>query len=94
MMDSADLNVDVSLVKLINKFEEFYGGNKLDSCDYTTHLDSNYNFSKGLKMKKPDPVYVDYRNTVVVDKIIKSDFNKIVLYGAAHIKGMKKLLKE
>ena len=94
-IDSTDLNVDVSLVDLINKFKELYGEIKLDSCDYTTRLDSSYNCYKGLKMKKLEPVYVDYRNTVVVEKIIQSDFNKIlVLYGAAHIKGMKKLLKE
>ena len=94
-IDSTDLNVDVSLVDLINKFEELYSEIKLDSCDYATHLDSSYSCSKGLKMKKLEPVYVDYRNTAVVEKIIKSDFNKmVVLYGAAHIKGMKKLLKE
>jgi pheromone shutdown protein TraB len=48
-----------------------------------------------LKTKEPDPVYVDYRNTVVIDKVKNSEHDKIIiLFGAAHRKGMKDLLKE
>ncbi len=94
-IDSTDIHADVTLLDLVNKAEEYYGKVNLDSCDYTTHLDSTYSCFKGLKTKKLDPVYVDYRNTVVVEKIINSELDKIVvLFGAAHIKGMKKLLKE
>jgi len=40
-------------------------------------------------------VILDYRNEELVKRIINTDSKKIVvLYGAAHIKGMKKLLKK
>jgi hypothetical protein len=94
-IDSNDINADITLLELVNKIEGLYGETKLDSCDFETTLDSAYNCSKGLKLKKLDPVYVDYRNKVVVEKIMNSEQEKIVvLFGAAHIKGMKKLLKE
>ena len=93
-IDSTDINADITFLDLVNKIEELYGEIKLDSCDYATHIDSTYNCTKGLKIKKLDPVYVDYRNTVIVDSIINSDHKKIVvLFGAAHKKGVKKLLK-
>jgi len=94
-IDSSDINADITLLGLVNKVEEYYGEIKLDSCDFITHLDSTYTCFKGFKMKKLDPVYVDYRNTVVVEKINRWESGKIVvLFGAAHIKGMMKLLKE
>jgi hypothetical protein len=94
-IDSTDINADITLLEMVNKIEELYGETKLDSCDFATHLDSTYNCSKGLKLKKLDPIYVDYRNSVVVKKIINSELDKIVvLFGVAHIKGMKKLLKK
>jgi len=94
-IDSSDINADISLLDLVNKLEEYYGEIKLDSCDYATHLDSTYTCSKGIKMKKLDPIYVDYRNSVVVEKVIASNSDKIViLFGTAHRKGMKRLLDE
>ncbi len=94
-VDSTDVNADITMIDLINKVEENYGEIKLDSCDYTTHFDSIYNCSSGLNDKKLNPIILDYRNSIVVEKINKSDLKKIVvLYGSAHIKGIKKLLKE
>ena len=46
-------------------------------------------------MKKLDPIYIDYRNSVVIGKVTNTELKKIVvLFGAAHIKGMKELLEE
>ncbi len=94
-LDSTDVNTDITMVNLINKIEEYYGEIKLDSCDYSTHLDSIYNCSSGYNDKKLDPIILDYRNSIVVEEIHKSDLKKIVVvFGVAHIKGIKKLLKE
>jgi hypothetical protein len=94
-IDSSDVHADVTFFDLVDQLENLYGKIILDSCDYTTHLDSTYTCSKGLKTKKLDPVYVDYRNKFVVEKVISSESDKIViLFGAAHRKGMKKLLQE
>lgn len=94
-IDSMDISADITFLDLVNKIEEYFGEIKLDSCDYAIPLDSTYTCSKGFKVKKLDPVYVDYRNKVVVEKIVNSKQDKIViLFGAAHIKGMKKLLKQ
>ncbi len=91
-IDSADFNADITLADLVNKFEEYYGEVKIDSCDYATHLDSTYTCSKKLKGKLI-PVIIDYRNEELVKKIVNSDLKEIVvLYGGLHLKGMKKLL--
>ncbi len=93
-IDDTDINADITLLDLVSKYEGLYGEIKMDSCDYATHLDSTYTCGKALKGKLR-PIIVDYRNTQLVDKLINSGQNNIVvLYGAIHIKGMKKLLKE
>lgn len=94
-LDSTDFLPDITFLDLVNKIEEVYGEIQLDSCDLATPFDSTYTCSKGMKMKELKPIILDYRNSEVVKKIINSDLNKIVvLFGAAHIKGMKKLLKD
>ncbi len=93
-IDSTDINADITLLDLVNKFEEYYGEVKIDSCDYATHLDSTYTCGKKLKGNLM-PIIVDYRNTQLVEKVIITELNSIVvLYGLVHIKGMKKLLNE
>lgn len=94
-MDSTDIHADVTLLELVNKIEEYFGSTPLDSCDYATPLDSNYTCSKGLKMRDLEPFYLDYRNSVIVKKILTSELDKIVvLFGAAHRKGVKRLVEE
>ncbi len=93
-IDSTDLNADITLLDLVNKFEEYYGEVKIDSCDYATHLDSTYTCNKKLKGNLM-PIIVDYRNEQLVEKVMVSERrNIVVLYGLIHIKGMKDLLKE
>jgi len=41
------------------------------------------------------PIIVDYRNEQLVEKVMESEReNIVVLYGLIHIKGMKELLKK
>ena len=93
-IDSADFRTDITLVVLVSEFEKLYGSINLDSCDYATHLDSTYTCGKKLKGNR-DPIFIAYRNKYVVEQVIKSDQKRIVvLYGARHMKGMRKLLKD
>jgi len=93
-IDSTDLNADITMIDLVSHFEEYYEEVNLDSCDFATPLDSNYTCNKKLKGKLK-PIILDYRNEQLVEKVIASPSDKIVvLYGAMHIKGMKKSLKQ
>jgi hypothetical protein len=93
-IDSTDVNADITMFQLVQKFEYFYGEVKLDSCDFAVHLDSTYTCGKKLKGKLR-PVIVDYRNKELIEKVVASDKKSIVVvYGGIHIKGMKKLLKK
>jgi len=93
-IDSADFRTDITLVVLVSELEKLYGSVDLDSCDYSTHLDSTYTCGKKLKGNK-DPIIIAFRNKYVVEQVIKSDQKRIVvLYGAWHMKGMKKLLRD
>ncbi len=94
-IDSTDLNADITLKELIGETERRYGEIILDSCDYATPMDSTYECHSKWKMKKIEPIILDYRNEYVVGLIKKSSKKKfIVVYGANHIKGMKKLMDE
>ena len=60
----------------------------------TSHLDSTYTCNKKLKGNLM-PIIVDYRNEQLVEKVMDSEReNIVVLYGLIHIKGMKDLLKK
>ena len=93
-IDSTDVNADITLLDLVSKYEDYYGKIHLDSCDLITSLDSTYACKKKLKGNL-NPVILDYRNVKLAEKLVASEQKKIVvLYGARHIKGMKKLLKK
>lgn len=93
-IDSTDVNADVRFDELIDKYEMIYGEVSIDSCDYSTPLDSNYHCNEGLKHDL-NPIVVEYRNEELSERIIKTDLTKIVVvYGMLHIKGVKKILKQ
>ena len=93
-VDSLDVNVDVALIELVRELEMSFGEIRLDSCDYSTHLDSTYACGERFKVNFT-PVIIDYRNEQVVEKLKNLDSAKLVLlFGAAHIPGIKRLLKE
>ena len=93
-IDSNDINADITLLDLVSKYEEYYGKIHLDSCDIETSLDSTYACKTKLKGKLT-PIILDYRNVKLAEKIVNAEQkNIVILFGARHIKGLKKLLKE
>lgn len=93
-IDSTDINADITLLDLVSKYEEYYGNIYLDTCDLTTALDSTYECKTKLKGKLT-PIILDYRNVKLAEKLVASEQkNIVVLYGAKHIKGIKKLLEK
>ncbi|WP_452226641.1 hypothetical protein [Lacinutrix cladophorae] len=87
-------NVDVSLDAMINYFEENHTEIILESCDFETSI-----FEKSTcdNQKRSDvfreEVIVNYRNNYVVKEVEQSSLKKIaIIYGAAHIPGIKKQL--
>lgn len=87
-MDNA-INVDISSEQFVSVYERMYGEVKLDSCDYV----NDWNKSSCFKSRKKniDKIIIDYRNNHVIEYIINSNNNKIlVLYGENHITGIKK----
>ncbi len=92
-ISQTDVNADVKFPELITEYERLYGKVILDSCDIHTPIDSAYSCQRlHNKMK---PVQVDYRNRQLAGMIKSSVHNKIlVLYGAGHKKGLKKLLRK
>ena len=94
-IDSTDINQDVSVKDIITKTEQLYGTIELSDCDYKTPLDSIYNCSTKWTNSMMKSIMINYRNKNVADKIIKINQKKIViLYGAMHTNGIKKILKK
>ncbi|MCP4441978.1 MAG: hypothetical protein GY810_23970 [Aureispira sp.] len=92
-----DLNADVSLKEIIEEYERLYGTINLSECDWSTPMDASVDeYECSIKSKnKLSPVTVDYRNEEVVNYVNQNQDKKIVIiYGAAHIKGILKLLKK
>src|SRR5690554_4322441 len=80
--ETTDINVDLSLNKLLDLYEEKYGNIKLDECDFTTPLDQKYNCGH---LNAEFKVSHEFRDEYLIDKLLNSDDNKIVLiYGKAH----------
>ncbi|MEM6806499.1 MAG: hypothetical protein AAF696_34185 [Bacteroidota bacterium] len=90
----SDLNADVQFSAFIAAYEECEGEIILEDCDLETPLDKAY-FCKSGSMRKLMPFLIDYRNELVKDFVDEGADAKIaIMYGAAHKKGLKKLLKE
>lgn len=84
-------NVDISIDEFVSEYERSYGIIKLDSCDYINNWINTD--CKTKKVKGVDKIIIDYRNNHVVNELLVSKNNKIViLYGEAHIKGIRKEL--
>ncbi|PSK88797.1 hypothetical protein [Taibaiella chishuiensis] len=90
---ATDVNADVDLVMFITEYERLYGPVPLDSCDLHTPLGAAYTCN-GLPRSRMRPVVGDFRNRQLAATLLAAAPRKIlVLYGAAHIKPVKKLLK-
>ncbi len=90
---ATDVNADIDLVMLIAEYERLHGPIQLDSCDLHTPLGKTYTCN-GLPRSRMRPVIEDYRNQQLAATLLAAPPRKIlVLYGAAHIKPVKKLIK-
>ena len=90
---STDVNADITMVQYVGEYERIYGKIVLDSCDLNTPIGSTYT-CKGLT-NSTKPITIDFRNENLVKMISNAPNEKIlVLYGAAHIGPVKKMLKK
>lgn len=89
-----DVRADLPMNALIDMYEIKFGKIELDECDFNTPLEERYSCAT---WKKGDINYLilDARNEEIIERIVKSNHNKIaVVYGKKHIEGIVKLLKE
>jgi hypothetical protein len=93
-VDSNDVNADITIKKIISLYEEKYGSIMLSDCDMQTPLDEKYACKNNGIANDIMPIILDYRNHYVAHLLDQSIDKKIVVvYGALHIKGIKKILK-
>lgn len=91
---ATDVNADVSLAEFTAEYERRNGKIILDSCDLHTPPGSAY-VCKGLPRGNMRPVIEDFRNEQLVKRLRSAAQQKIlVIYGAAHIKPVKKMLQQ
>lgn len=85
--------VDYNITQLIDFYEKKYGVVKLDSCDYTTNLGNKYScktVKNTQRLNFTNDIIFEVRNNLVVDSILHSSDKKIVIiYGKAHLEGIK-----
>ena len=93
-VDSNDLNADINLAIMIAKYEDLYGKVHLKDCDLETPIDSVYECGSPMRNDLL-PIVLDLRNKYVAHLIKNAGDDKIVvIYGAMHMKGIKKLITE
>ena len=89
----SDLNADISVRQMIDKYEAMYGKVNLTGCDFDTRLGTLVYPCDKLK-NDLTPIVVNFRNEHVAGLIRSSEDEKIlVLYGARHIDGIMELLQ-
>jgi len=93
-VDSLDFNADVTIKEFVEEYERLYGPVTLSTCDLNTSLDSAFTCNEPLS-NDMDPVIDDFRNRMLVKQLVAAKEKKIVvLYGAIHIKPLKKMLSK
>ncbi len=93
LINSKDFRADITPEQLINKYEELYGVIELDATDINTPIGEP--IATILPTKKTEQVILHYRNNYLAKAINSSEYKKIiVLYGAAHRKGLIQELKK
>lgn len=88
-------NVDASVEEIVAHFENLYGNIVLEPCDFENSPNEKSNCENlEFDEEKRESVVIDFRNKIVVDRILRqSKHDKItVIYGRAHIKGIKEAL--
>lgn len=92
-------NVDMFISEILDRYESKFGKVVLTDCDYQTAINEPY-YCNRKEIKKENKRYfnriiIEDRNNHVINELLKSEHKKIaVIYGAAHMDGMKALLEE
>lgn len=80
--NATDINVDLSLNKLLDLYEAKYGKINLDECDFNTPLNEKY---KCGHLNAEYTISHKFRDEYLIEKLLNSKDDKIVLlYGRAH----------
>jgi len=87
-------NVDVTFKEVVGYYEKKYGEIKLQPCDFEKSFYEKPDCkSKPINRKIREEVYLDFRNTNIVNTIVKDKYQKIaVIYGSDHFKGIEEEL--
>jgi len=90
------LNVDLSIIQIIDKYEAHQKPIELSPCDLQTDLNQPYNCEE-LSIKEKRNFLTNYviemRDEHLYKNIVESDYDKIlIIYGKKHYKGVKKKL--
>ncbi len=87
-----DRLVDLSVLEVLNAYEQKFGKIKLTECDFKTKFDDKY-WCDNLKNK--DYVIKDLREKFIIKEVEKSNEKKIgLIYGKIHTKGFEDRLLE
>jgi len=90
--------VDVDYKDLVDYYENKHGEIKLTDCDYKTSVYERYTKckeGKKIPLHKRNDIIINFRNDFVVKYVKESPQEKIaIVYGAEHMKGILKGLKE
>ncbi|MCT4639754.1 MAG: hypothetical protein N4A72_18795 [Bacteroidales bacterium] len=93
LVNNKDFRVDVTPQQMVDKYEKLYGVIELDEEDINTPIGEA--IRNILPSKKTEQVILDYRNNYLAEAINNSEYDKIiVLYGAAHRKGLIQELRK
>ncbi len=87
-----DVNVDMSVVEMIEVYEQKYGKIKLEDCDFTTPLNSKF---KCDRLPNYLDIMIMTRNDTILSHLYKESHKKIALvYGERHFDFMRGALQK
>lgn len=93
LVNDKDFNVDINPQQLIESFEELHGEIQLTEEDWNTPIEEE--IEAAFSQSQVQDVILDFRNEYLAEKIMDSQYDKIVvIYGANHQKGLFKSLKK
>ena len=82
-----DVNVDMSVVEMIEVYEQKYGEIELEDCDYNTPLNSKF---KCDRLPNYSDIMIMTRNDTILSHLYKESHKKIALvYGKRHFDFMR-----
>ena len=94
LMPSYSKNIDATLKEMVAFYETKYEEIILDACDFEAGIyETTKCEDKKIDKLILDDMVINFRNTIVVNEVIKDENKKIaILYGKRHFIGIKKEL--